>query len=65
MYITNYKKNVVVQWQRSKARGSMTLQEYQGLHTFSKIVFDLLEACMTTELGPKCLKKLKNFFVCP
>jgi len=32
------KRNVVVQWQRFKARGSVTLQEYQGFHVFSEIV---------------------------
>jgi len=39
------KKNVVVQWQRSKVRESVTLQEYQGFRIFSEIVllfFDFL-----------------------
>jgi len=61
MYITNL-KNVIVQWQRSKARGSVMLQEYQGFHIFFEIVllfFDFLVTggTLTTKLGPKYLEK--------
>jgi len=59
-------KNVIVQWQRSKVRESVTLQEYQGFHMFSEIVlffFDLLVTGGTyANLDQNVQKKLKKIF---
>jgi len=60
-------KIVVVQWQRSKAQGSVTLQEYPGFHIYFDIVLLFFDFLITggTYDNQTWTKMFRKNFLCP